>query len=430
MTSSHSRRKTGVAPWVRRALLGGLLLAAVSVSGGWTGFWSAEPDEDTPAHNPQRFGLGWEEGAAERRDIRQSHKVHVGQEEIECTDCHEGAKESARAGMPEMEACGDCHDEEVSEETEDRSGCLHCHTFPEPVPGCSRDGCSEETLPDIVTVMGPAPYRNLRYPSEDDPKGFSHALHAEAEIPCAACHGNIAQEGAIPFPSGKYMPKPERCIACHAKDLGHFTHQAHKELEIACNDCHEDEVEEENMPDESYRPSGLPTTTPEACKECHDPVSARCDTCHIPNTFDRAVRPMTHRGAWTEFHGGIAMFNEEGLHGQDCFTCHQRNDCVACHTTQAPRDHTNFWRTRTHGLMAGSDRERCLNCHRQDYCVRCHAETAPRTHIGNWQDRHCPWCHLDGASGPEENCRVCHRQALHISAPHTVQPSLDCRLCH
>lgn len=142
--------------------------------------------------------------------------------------------------------------------------------------------------------------------------------------------------------------------------------------------------------------------------------------------------PDTHKGDWIRFHGSFVDLNrnEVGQHGTACYVCHDRNDCIECHSSSPPRDHTNFWRMRGHGLEAAGNRERCLRCHRQDYCVRCHNETAPRTHTGNWEQRHCTWCHFDGGLIPADNCVVCHRTAPHTSAPHIVRGSLECRRCH
>ncbi|HTP05873.1 MAG TPA: hypothetical protein VMM54_12050 [Nitrospirota bacterium] len=143
-------------------------------------------------------------------------------------------------------------------------------------------------------------------------------------------------------------------------------------------------------------------------------------------------RPESHKGNWIEFHGASANLNinEAGQSGKSCLTCHEWNDCITCHNTRMPRDHTNTWRTLSHGFMAEGNRERCLTCHKQDYCVRCHNETPPRTHVGNWVQRHCTWCHYSGSLAPADNCVVCHKVARHTSAPHPVSPNLNCGLCH
>jgi hypothetical protein len=126
-------------------------------------------------------------------------------------------------------------------------------------------------------------------------------------------------------------------------------------------------------------------------------------------------RPQSHAGNWLQYHGASAdlYVNEAGGRGKACYTCHEKNDCIDCHNTTMPRDHTNTWRTLSHGFQAEGNRDRCLMCHRQDYCVRCHNETAPRTHIGDWAARHCTWCHFGSGRKPADGCGVCHFRTPH-----------------
>jgi hypothetical protein len=125
-------------------------------------------------------------------------------------------------------------------------------------------------------------------------------------------------------------------------------------------------------------------------------------------------RPDSHKGGWVDSHGIQAQvqMNDPGQSGTICLTCHEKNDCIACHATRPPRDHTNYWRTTGHGITASVNRERCMICHRQDYCVRCHNETAPRSHTAGWVNRHCQWCHLSGGA-PAGSCGVCHKRSPH-----------------
>jgi hypothetical protein len=142
-------------------------------------------------------------------------------------------------------------------------------------------------------------------------------------------------------------------------------------------------------------------------------------------------RPRSHSAAWLEFHGSaVEPAATDPGNTVNCLVCHEKTDCVSCHSVRAPRDHTNTWRTLSHGFMAEGNRERCLTCHRQDFCVRCHNETAPRSHTGNWSGRHCTWCHFGSGLAPADACGICHRIAPHSSAPHMVNPQTNCVLCH
>ena len=129
------------------------------------------------------------------------------------------------------------------------------------------------------------------------------------------------------------------------------------------------------------------------------------------------------------WHGG-----REGA--QRCAFCHvEPAFCDNCHKDQKPRDHTNLFRIKTHGLLAAVDRTRCQVCHETDFCVRCHENTAPRSHRAGWsgkRSRHCLNCHFPISREP--SCATCHFQnPPHDTAPPQPPshlPGLNCRLCH
>lgn len=141
--------------------------------------------------------------------------------------------------------------------------------------------------------------------------------------------------------------------------------------------------------------------------QADEKVSTDCKACH---EFTRRDLLDDHRAGWLRYHGAAAELQDVKEHGENCLTCHVKKDCVACHTTQPPKTHTNFWRLQGHGLTASTNRESCATCHTQDFCSRCHNETAPRNHTGAWRQQHCVECHLEGGYSPETNsCAVCHQ---------------------
>ena len=100
-----------------------------------------------------------------------------------------------------------------------------------------------------------------------------------------------------------------------------------------------------------------------------------------------------------------------------------------------PRNHTNYWRQRGHGLTAQLDRMSCATCHRTDACERCHQEVLPRSHRGMWgggQNTHCLSCHFPVET--QGNCVTCHKATPgHLGAaplPPNHNPAMNCRLCH
>ena len=239
-------------------------------------------------------GLATASGSA-----RLPHAKHL-EEGLECSGCHTRGEDGLRQAPPKAEQCSDCHDE----------------------------------LPGADLSVRP---RRLPVP-------FSHAKHEDLD--CADCHGDLAQEGALPK-----MPAQADCARCHAEN-------------------------------------GVKTS---------------CKACHGKTRF----RPTTHDKGWERRHGKWQGINANDQHGGRCADCHTDAGCTACHQKTRPRSHTGFWRTRGHGLRAEGNRDRCATCHVEASCIRCHRDTPPVNHRGLWTAKH-GLAVPGGKSGDIGNCRVCH----------------------
>ncbi len=233
----------------------------------------------------------------EQRDIRQNHRVHTQEHQLECTICHPGAENAAKAGMPEMEVCTDCHEEETDDESDEKKGCLKCHVFRKPHPECTVEHCGEDHLPEFEVVMGPKPYR-LRYSDMAESGGFSHRTHYEGKVDCSRCHGMVAQDGNIPFLAGRYMPNAHTCYNCHAKALEGFSHKRHCDRDIKCSSCHGDIATAGKglFPAGNYMPA-----LKKECRKCHQPVSEDCGTCHKPKLADPDGKPASHTSVLDDY---------------------------------------------------------------------------------------------------------------------------------
>jgi len=281
---------------------------------------------------------------------------------------------------------------------------------------------------------------------------FDHALHAaKTNLDCDSCH----REASTSADAG--MPSTAQCSLCH-KDLDkekpperqasvffagdaivsarvteideevRFSHQAHAKHGVACADCHGDIASSHAVPASAR-------VTMDACIACHTQRTGRaeeCAACHQQIRIDRA--PESHLREWTRRHGGVVRM-AGGAKAADCTMCHtQERDCAGCHSVEAPADHTNYWRTRGHGISVRIDRDRCAACHQTDSCDRCHHDSAPRSHtasFGSPLDRHCNTCHLPLSSS---GCATCHKSTpSHAQAP-PMPPDhvagMNCRQCH
>jgi hypothetical protein len=282
---------------------------------------------------------------------------------------------------------------------------------------------------------------------------FSHRLHIEQEISCSSCHAASAETGTTS------MPSVGTCLACHGtsehreaypyeleiqsrprddvfetpprfEDL-RFSHAAHAAKGVACEACHSDL---DALPGSTSRTG----TDVAGCEKCHrdERVASNCEVCHVRMRED--VRPPSHESAhWGRDHGRALAYGAELAHEESCSLCHSENDCDSCHRVEKPRDHTEHFRMKGHGIAVGIERERCTTCHVENFCVRCHEDTAPRDHFtaswGGTRSNHCVRCHEPLG---ESRCAVCHDSTLgHETAtaippfPHPGTES-DCYQCH
>ncbi len=163
-----------------------------------------------------------------------------------------------------------------------------------------------------------------------------------------------------------------------------------------------------------------------------------CAACHDDGRT-RETRPPGHNSQWIRGHG--EFIHQNGFKTETyCTVCHNQSQCSRCHQQEAPRNHTEFWRLKGHGIAAGLDRASCFTCHHGvDSCQRCHATTAPLDHSAAWgapSNRHCLGCHFPLTSAGAERCAVCHTGTpSHASAPPQPANALhisnaNCQTCH
>lgn len=140
------------------------------------------------------------------------------------------------------------------------------------------------------------------------------------------------------------------------------------------------------------------------------------------------TKPSDHNATWLYDHGRAAKADE-----QTCLACHdERSECIACHEDTPPRNHTNTFVNKTHGLQARWDKSSCQTCHRQDYCDACHETAYPLSHAKsgfgkmNGPAFHCETsCQLpvgNWKNTVHQNCIVCHktRPVLRTGIPHQM----------
>lgn len=131
-------------------------------------------------------GLGNQQGYQPLQPINFSHKIHAGDNQVQCLYCHSGADKSAVAGIPAASTCMNCHSQILkdSPEVQKIAGALARN---QPI-----EWTKVNDLPDYVV--------------------FDHSRHVTAGVKCDTCHGPVATEDRVSQADPLSMGM---CVTCH-----------------------------------------------------------------------------------------------------------------------------------------------------------------------------------------------------------------------
>lgn len=130
-----------------------------------------------------------------------NHKKHV-DNGVGCTDCHAGAMEQARATLPPLSTCMNCHETALS-------------SSPEEEKVRSAAGAKTDIAWRRITSVPPHVY-------------FSHRRHTRiGGLDCSECHGQMKNASAPPTARFRQLDMND-CIRCHEQ----------RGIKADCNDCH------------------------------------------------------------------------------------------------------------------------------------------------------------------------------------------------
>ncbi len=162
--------------------------------------------------------VGVDQGYAPIQPIHYSHKIHAGDNKIECQYCHSSARVSKHSGIPSLNVCMNCH-KSIYEYTGNPEG---------PSAEDLANGYTNEFYTNEIKKLYKAvgwDEENQRYTGESQPVEwvrihnlpdfayFNHAQHVTAgNIECQTCHGPV-EEMEIMY---QYSPLTMGwCINCH-----------------------------------------------------------------------------------------------------------------------------------------------------------------------------------------------------------------------
>lgn len=122
----------------------------------------------------------------QEQPIHFSHRVHTSTKGLSCFFCHNGAIESARAGIPPLQTCMLCHQRIIIHHPEIEK-LRTSFAKNEPILWKKVQG-----VPDFVY--------------------FNHSMHIHRKIDCSRCHGNVKGMDRIE-PKNRFLMG--FCIRCH-----------------------------------------------------------------------------------------------------------------------------------------------------------------------------------------------------------------------
>ena len=140
----------------------------------------------------EAVAMGRSPGYAPDQPIKFSHKIHAGQNKIDCLYCHNTAEHSKSAGIPSAGVCLNCHKLVVKEGS--RSGSFEINKI-------------------IRAVDRAEPIVWNRVYALPDHVFFSHAQHVNAgKVECATCHGKVEEMSILRQFNDLSMGW---CVNCH-----------------------------------------------------------------------------------------------------------------------------------------------------------------------------------------------------------------------
>ena len=163
--------------------------------------------------------VGVQQGYQPEQPIAFSHKLHAGENGVDCNYCHSGARHSKSAGVPSANVCMNCHtyiNEGQSEEGTQEISKIYAAIGFDPETRTYIDGYQEK------------PIEWIRIHNLPDLAYFNHSQHVSvAGVECQHCHGPIEEMEVVE----QYAPLTMGwCIDCHRETKVDTTNNYYHDL--------------------------------------------------------------------------------------------------------------------------------------------------------------------------------------------------------
>lgn len=257
--------------------------------------------------------------------VRFDHRKHLSPAVgASCKTCHKAALTSQSVAdrlTPEAKVCDDCHESDHADLSQVKPGdgargqCATCHL-----------GYRAEDGNRVARMI--LPRANMV---------FNHKKHADRNIGCPKCHGEVKD---VELATREQLPRMQGCLGCHQR--------------------------------------------PDAASQ--GDAKGNCETCHVRGTGSEAGRIRTRFAsgvleppAWLKnaAHTPDWIMRHKAVAGNDsafCGNCHSERSCTDCHDGRVrprsvhPSDYLSM-----HPIEARQATQKCGSCHReQSFCLTCH----------------------------------------------------------
>ena len=182
------------------------------------------------------FAYGWmsqvgvDQGYAPVQPIHYSHRIHAGDNEIDCKYCHSSARVSKHSGIPSLNVCMNCH-KSIYEYTGETSPEYSKEFYDGEIKKLYAAAGWDDAEQKYTGESNPVKW--VRIHNLPDFAYFNHSQHVTvAGVECQTCHGPVEEMEVM------YQHAPLTmgwCINCHretnidVKDNAYYT-KIHEEL--------------------------------------------------------------------------------------------------------------------------------------------------------------------------------------------------------
>lgn len=155
--------------------------------------------------------IGVDKGYEPVQPIHYSHRIHAGDNNIDCQYCHSSARVSETSGIPSLNTCMNCH-MAISEVAEETATEEHSKAFYDGEIAKLYDAVGWD--PETHQYTGETkPVKWVRVHNLPDFAVFNHAQHVSAgEIDCQKCHGRVEEMEVMRQETKLTMGW---CVECH-----------------------------------------------------------------------------------------------------------------------------------------------------------------------------------------------------------------------